>query len=74
MAVFFLISIVGYEERVLRRRFGETYNHYCEAVRRWTPGWSGLTTLFKETFLKVGSFVLMAGVIVHVIDFQLGCR
>ena len=72
MAVFFQISIVGYEERALRRRFGETYNHYCETVRRWTPGWSGLTALFKETFLKVGSFVLMAGVIVHVIRLSVG--
>ena len=32
-AVIFLI-----EEPVLRNRFGEAYESYCEAVPRWIPG------------------------------------
>ena len=72
MAVFFHISIVGYEERTLRRRFGDAYNRYCETVPRWIPGWSSLTAIYKKTFLKVGAFVLMAGVIVHVLRLSVG--
>ncbi len=42
MAVLFNIFILGYEERALGRQFGEAYAHYCEAVPRWFPDWSGL--------------------------------
>ena len=72
MAVFFHIRIVGYEERALRRRFGEAYSRYCEAVPRWIPGWSALKELYRGTFLKVGSFVLVAGAVVHVLRLSVG--
>ena len=29
--------IVFYEERVLRRTFGDEYEEYCRQVRRWLP-------------------------------------
>lgn len=29
--------VLFYEEPVLRRRFGGTYEQYCRAVRRWRP-------------------------------------
>jgi protein-S-isoprenylcysteine O-methyltransferase Ste14 len=31
------LFVVTYEEPTLRRRFGETYERYCEAVPRWIP-------------------------------------
>jgi protein-S-isoprenylcysteine O-methyltransferase Ste14 len=37
MAVFFHLFITGYEERVLRRRFGGTYLEYRNSVPRWVP-------------------------------------
>lgn len=37
MAVFFHLFITGYEERVLRRRFGDTYLEYRNSVPRWIP-------------------------------------
>ena len=40
-AVFFVIAnvfVLLYEEPALRRRFGESYEHYCRAVHRWIPG------------------------------------
>ena len=37
MAVFFHLFITGYEERVLRRRFGGTYLEYRNSVPRWIP-------------------------------------
>jgi protein-S-isoprenylcysteine O-methyltransferase Ste14 len=40
-AVFFVIVnlfVLLYEEPALRRRFGESYEHYRRAVRRWVPG------------------------------------
>jgi protein-S-isoprenylcysteine O-methyltransferase Ste14 len=37
MAVMFHIFVVSYEERTLRRRFGETYLHYLQTVHRWIP-------------------------------------
>ncbi len=32
------LVIVLYEEPALRRRFGESYEGYCQSVRRWLPG------------------------------------
>jgi len=37
MAVFFHVFVVGYEERRLRRRFGDSYAEYLRAVPRWVP-------------------------------------
>ncbi len=67
MTVLFNIIIFGYEERVLRRQFGEAYTRYCKTVPRWIPNWSGLRTLYMGSFLKVGVFLLAAGVVVHVL-------
>jgi len=32
------LFVVLYEEPVLRRQFGESYERYCRAVGRWVPG------------------------------------
>jgi len=72
MTVLFNIFILGYEERALGRQFGEAYARYCEAVPRWIPNWSGLKTLYRGTFLKVGSFMLAGGVVVHVLRLSIG--
>jgi protein-S-isoprenylcysteine O-methyltransferase Ste14 len=37
MAVIFHLFVIGYEERTLRRRFGETYTEYVRTVPRWIP-------------------------------------
>jgi protein-S-isoprenylcysteine O-methyltransferase Ste14 len=37
MAVFFHLFVTGYEEPVLRRRFGAAYLNYRGAVPRWIP-------------------------------------
>src|SRR5580698_5038357 len=37
MAVCFQVFVVGYEERVLRRRFGRAYAEYQSTVGRWIP-------------------------------------
>ncbi len=37
LAVFFHAFVAGYEERVLGRRFGETYLEYRRTVPRWIP-------------------------------------
>ena len=37
MAVFFHLFVTGYEERVLRRRFGGAYLEYRNSVPRWIP-------------------------------------
>lgn len=34
----FHLFVVIYEEPHLRRRFGESYAHYCRTVHRWIPG------------------------------------
>jgi protein-S-isoprenylcysteine O-methyltransferase Ste14 len=36
-AIFFHLFVIGYEERALRRRFGETYAEYRRSVARWIP-------------------------------------
>lgn len=72
MAVLFNIFILGYEERALGRQFGEAYARYCEAVPRWIPNWSGFKTLYRGTFLKVGSFLLAGGVVIHVLHLSFG--
>ena len=35
---FLHLWVVFYEERSLKRRFGESYERYCAAVSRWIPG------------------------------------
>ncbi len=35
--LFFHLWVVLYEEPVLRRRFGKSYEAYCAAVSRWFP-------------------------------------
>ena len=37
MALFFHVFVVGYEERTFRRRFGDVYLEYVQAVHRWIP-------------------------------------
>ena len=36
-AIFFHLFVIGYEEPVLGRRFGETYVQYRRTVPRWIP-------------------------------------
>ena len=72
MTVLFNIVILGYEERALGRQFGEAYARYCGDVRRWIPNRSGLQALYRGTFLKVGSFMLAGGVVVHVLRLSIG--
>lgn len=37
MAISFHLFVVGYEERTLRRRFGDAYVEYLRRVPRWIP-------------------------------------
>lgn len=37
IAVTFHLFVIGYEERTLRRRFGQAYLEYRRAVPRWFP-------------------------------------
>lgn len=37
MALFFHLFVIGYEEPVLRRRFGAAYDRYRRTVPRWIP-------------------------------------
>ncbi len=37
LALLFHLFIVLVEEPVLRRQFGESYEHYCRSVHRWLP-------------------------------------
>jgi len=36
--VFVHLNVVFHEERVLRRKFGDSYARYFQAVHRWIPG------------------------------------
>lgn len=39
-AIWFLVAnlfVIGYEEPILRRRFGATYDEYTQEVGRWIP-------------------------------------
>lgn len=36
--LFVNLFVLFYEEPTLRRLFGEEYERYCRAVRRWVPG------------------------------------
>lgn len=38
IAVILHLFVVLAEERILRRQFGDAYETYCGAVRRWLPG------------------------------------
>jgi len=45
--VFIILAnlfVVGYEERTLRRRFGESYEEYLQTVGRWIPGFRSRTS------------------------------
>jgi len=35
--VIFYLVIVIYEEPILRRKFGDSYQQYCDSVSRWVP-------------------------------------
>jgi protein-S-isoprenylcysteine O-methyltransferase Ste14 len=35
--LFFFLFVVAYEEPALRRKFGQTYERYCDRVPRWIP-------------------------------------
>ena len=35
--IFFYLFVVLYEEPILREKFGESYQRYCQAVPRWLP-------------------------------------
>jgi protein-S-isoprenylcysteine O-methyltransferase Ste14 len=38
--IFLLVThffVIGYEEPILRRTFGQDYEEYCHSVRRWWP-------------------------------------
>jgi protein-S-isoprenylcysteine O-methyltransferase Ste14 len=37
MAIVFHAFVVAYEERMLRRRFGDVYREYLRTVHRWIP-------------------------------------
>jgi protein-S-isoprenylcysteine O-methyltransferase Ste14 len=37
MAVCFHLFVLGYEERTLRRRFGDSYAEYQRTVPHWVP-------------------------------------
>jgi protein-S-isoprenylcysteine O-methyltransferase Ste14 len=37
MAIVFHLFVIGYEERALRRRFGDAYLQYRHKVPRWLP-------------------------------------
>jgi protein-S-isoprenylcysteine O-methyltransferase Ste14 len=47
-AALFLVGmhalVVTYEEPTLRKTFGEDYDRYCAAVRRWRPVWPARQT------------------------------
>lgn len=72
LAAGFHIVIVSYEERALRHQFGKAYTRYCETVPRWIPDLSSLRVLYRKTFLKVGTFVLAAGVLAHILRLSAG--
>jgi len=38
MWVIFYIVVLIYEEPMLKRQFGESYERYRKSVRRWLPG------------------------------------
>jgi protein-S-isoprenylcysteine O-methyltransferase Ste14 len=37
LLLYFHVAVVWIEEPALRRRFGSTYDEYCERVPRWLP-------------------------------------
>jgi len=37
--LLFYLWVLVYEEPALRRKFGESYQRYCQAVPRWIPRW-----------------------------------
>ena len=39
----FNLFVIFYEEPTLRRKFGDSYERYCQSVSRWLPGIPGRT-------------------------------
>ena len=72
LAAGFHLVIVGYEERVLRRQFGQAYAGYRGEVPRWIPKRSGLKWLYTKSFLKVGALVLVGGMVAHMLRLTVG--
>ncbi len=67
LAAVFHTFVVAYEERVLRRQFGASYQRYRDEVPRWIPKPAGLRALYRMSFLKVGALVLGAGALAHIL-------
>ncbi len=67
MTFLFNIFIFAYEERALRRQFGEAYDRYCQTVPRWIPNWSGLKALYYKTFARVALLPYVGGTIIHIL-------
>lgn len=72
LAICLHVFVIVYEERVLRRQFGESYSRYCETVPRWIPRRGCLVILYKSTFMRVGTIVLAAGTVAHAIRLTVG--
>src|SRR2546428_9565253 len=56
VAVFFVLAnlfVVGYEEPVLRRRFGESYERYTQTVGRWIPRYRSRATQKSISGLRI---------------------
>lgn len=72
MAILFHGFILGYEERVLRRRFGPSYADYYRTIPRWVPRAAGWAALYRKSFARVGALVLGAGAVAHVLRLSVG--
>ena len=50
--LFFHFWVIFYEEPVLRRRFGKSYEAYCVSVSRWFPKLPGLRDKTRRRRLR----------------------